>query len=160
MQIVTDGALLTEMEYDIRHEAAYSWKLTLPEGAELLASSVDGRPVNPIDCGQHVIEFSLPAGSPANQVKLSYTAKSPAFEPVSGKIDIDLPQTELLTDKLEWDLNIPAAYEVAAFQGNVQPDAGSSQTDANSRTIRLHREIFKGEHPSVELFYQKPEALQ
>jgi hypothetical protein len=160
MQIVTDGALLNEMQYDLRHEAAFSWKLTLPDGAELLASSVDGHAVNPIDCGGHVIEFSLPAGSQTDQVKLSYTARGPAFQPVSGKIDVELPQTELLTSKLDWELHIPAAYEVSAFQGNVEPDSGNGQADADSKTIRLHREIFKGEHPSVELFYQKPEAAE
>ncbi len=160
MQVVPDGALLAEMDYDIGHEAAYEWKLTLPDGAELLSSSVDGRPVNPIDCGEHIIEFSLPAGRPSSDVKLSYTAKGPPFEPVSGKIDIDLPQTELLTNKLDWELQIPAAYEVAAFQGNVEPDPNSGQTDAGSRLIRLHREIFKADRPSVELFYQKPEATE
>lgn len=160
MQMVPDGALLVEMEYDIRHEAAYSWDLTLPEGAELLASSVDGCPVSPIDRGGHVIEFSLPAGGHTNAVKLSYTARGPAFAPVSGKVDIDLPETGLLTNKLDWELAIPAVYEVAAFQGNVEPDADSGQADADSRTIRFHREIFKGEHPSIELFYQKPEATE
>jgi hypothetical protein len=160
MQIVTDGALLTEVDYSIRHETAFAWQLTLPEGAELLASSVDGRQVNPIDRGAHVIEFSLPAGAAASQVKVSYTSKGPAFEPVSGKLDLDLPQTDLLTNKLDWELQIPAAYEVAAFQGNVEPGTNTDQPDPNSRLIRLHREIFKGEHPSVELFYQKPEAAQ
>jgi hypothetical protein len=160
MQIVPDGAMLTEMDYDIRHEAAFSWKLTLPDGAELLSSSVDGRPVNPIDCGAHVIEFSLPAGRPENEVKLSYTAKGPPFAPVSGKIDLDLPETELLTNKLDWELHIPAAYEVAAFQGNVEPNANSGQTEAGSRVISLHREIFKDDRPGVELFYQKPAAAE
>ncbi len=160
MQIVTDGALLTEVDYSIRHETAFSWQLTLPDGAELLASSVDGRQVNPIDRGAHVIEFSLPAGAAASQVKVSYTSKGPAFEPVSGKLDLDLPQTDLLTNKLNWELQIPAAYEVAAFQGNVEPDTNTGQPDPDSRLIRLHREIFKGEHPSVELFYQKPDATE
>ena len=79
---------------------------------------------------------------------------------MSGKLDLDLPQTDLLTNKLDWELQIPAAYEVAAFQGNVEPGTNTDQPDPNSRLIRLHREIFKGEHPSVELFYQKPEAAQ
>ena len=156
--IVPDGAVITELAYDIRHETAYSWKLTLPKGAELLASSVDGRGVNPIDCGEGGIQFSLPAGRTASEVKLSYTAKGAVFKPVSGKIVIDLPQTELLTSKLDWALRIPAAYEVAAFEGNVEPNPNSGQADADSRTILLHREIFKGEQPNAELYYQKIQA--
>jgi hypothetical protein len=159
-QVVADGAVLTEITYGVRHETAFSWKLTLPAGAELLAASVDGEAVNPIDCGDHVIEFSLPAGSTSNQVKLSYTAKGAAFGPVSGKIDIDLPETELLTNKLDWEMHIPPAYEVAAFEGNVEPNSDGARTDADSRVIQLHREIFKGEHPSAELFYQKADTAE
>ncbi len=152
MRVVTDGAALTEAVYAIRHEAACSWKLSLPEGSELLACSVDDRPASPVNLGGHAVEFSLPAGKAVDEVKLTYTSKVEAFKPVSGKIAIDLPETGLLTNRLDWELHIPAAYEAAAFEGNVEPGQG----DAGA--IHLHREIFKGERPAAQLFYKKPEA--
>ena len=155
-RIVTDGALLTETSYSIRHQRALRWNIDLPEGCELLAASVDGQPVKPIDRGNRVLEFSLPSGNAVTAVALSYTAKKPPFKPVSGQIAVDLPQTDLLVHRLDWELRIPVAYEVAAFEGNVE-SAPSGKTDDTSRVIPLHKELCKNERPRAEFFYQKPE---
>ena len=53
-------------------------------------------------CG--VLEFALPSGKDLNSVSISYTAKKPAFKPVSGQIAVELPQTELLVHWLDWEL--------------------------------------------------------
>ena len=84
MRIVGDGAVLTETAYAIRHEGALAWRLDVPPGSELLACSVDGKAVNPVSRGEHLIEFSLPSSSAATQVKVSYTGRKPAFSPVWG----------------------------------------------------------------------------
>jgi hypothetical protein len=156
MRIVPDGAELTEVIYTIRHEAGFTWDLTLPEGAELLGSSINGKPVAPNARGNHVAEFSLPSGRQSDEIQLSYLVKCPPFNPVSGKVTFDLPETQLLTSKLSWELQIPDGYEVAAIDGNVQADGGSDRANADSHVLHLHREIFKGERPGLELFYEKP----
>jgi hypothetical protein len=89
-------------------------------------------------------------------VSFSYTAKKPAFKPVSGQIAVELPQTELLVHWLDWELRIPVAYEIAAFEGNVESAPGD-KTDATSRAIPLHKELCKNERPRAEFFYQKPQ---
>lgn len=156
MRVVSDGAALTELEYKIRHDRAVTWRVTLPEGCELLASRIDGRPVKPIDRGEHVLEFSLPSGKTVSAVAFSYTAKKPAFKPVSGQIAVELPQTDLLVHRLDWELRIPAAYEIAAFEGNVE-SAPCNTTDKTSRVIQLYKELCKNERPHAEFFYQKPQ---
>ena len=155
-RIVSDGALLTEIDYTVRHERALRWSVDLPEGCELLASSVEKQPVKPIDRGGHVIEFSLPSGKAVTAVALSYTAKKPAFKPVSGQIAVELPQTDLLVHWIDWELRIPVAYEIAAFEGNVE-SAPCDKTDGTSRVIQLHKELCKKERPRAEFFYQKPQ---
>ncbi|MEY2497738.1 MAG: hypothetical protein QOD12_1294, partial [Verrucomicrobiota bacterium] len=155
-RIVSDGALLSEIDYTVRHERALRWSVDLPEGCELLAASIEGQPVKPIDRGEHVIEFSLPSGKGVTAVALSYTAKKPAFKPVSGQIAVELPQTNLLVHWIDWQLRIPAAYEIAAFEGNVE-SAPCDKTDGTSRTIQLHKELCKNERPRAEFFYQKPQ---
>ncbi|MEY2564538.1 MAG: hypothetical protein QOH88_2731 [Verrucomicrobiota bacterium] len=155
-RIVSDGALLTEVDYAVRHERALSWSVDLPEGCELLASSVDAQPVKPIDRGAHVIEFSLPSGKAVTAVSLSFTAKKPPFKPVSGQISVELPQTDLLVHWIDWELRIPLAYEIAAFEGNVE-SAPCTKTDTTSRTIQLHKELCQKERPHAEFFYQKPQ---
>jgi hypothetical protein len=157
MRIVSDGAALTEMEYKIRHERALTWKVDLPKDCELLASSIDGLPVSPIDRGEHVVEFSLPSGKALSSVAFSYTARKPAFKPVSGQIAVELPQTDLLVHWIDWELRIPVAYEIAAFEGNVESAPGPAATDSTSRVIHLHKELCKKERPRAEFFYQKPQ---
>jgi hypothetical protein len=155
-RIVSDGALLSEIDYSIRHEHALRWSIDLPEGSELLAASIDGQPVKPIDRGDRVLEFALPGGKQLSAVSLSYTAKKPAFKPVSGQIAVELPQTDLLVHWLDWELRIPVAYEIAAFEGNVE-SAPCDKTDAASRVIPLRKELCKNERPRAEFFYQKPQ---
>ena len=155
-RIVSDGALLTEINYTIRHERALRWEVHLPDGCELLAASLDGQPVKPIDRGEHILEFSLPNGNAVNAIALSYTAKKPPFKPVSGQIAVELPQTALLVHRIDWELRIPVAYEIAAFEGNVE-SAPRGKTDETSRVIQLHKELCKNERPRVEFFYQKPQ---
>ena len=155
-RIVSDGALLTEINYTIRHERALRWSVALPEGCELLAASIEGQPVKPIDRGEHILEFALPSGKTVSAVALSYTAKMPAFKPVSGQIAVELPQTDLLVHWIDWELRIPVAYEIAAFEGNVE-SAPCGKTDGTSRAIQLHKELCKKERPRAEFFYQKPQ---
>jgi hypothetical protein len=155
-RIVSDGALLTEIDYTIRHERALRWSVDLPEGCELLAARIEGQPVKPIDRGPHVIEFSLPGGKAVTALALSYTAKKPPFKPVSGQIAIELPQTELLVHWIDWELRIPVAYEIAAFEGNVE-SVPCDKTDSGSRVVQLHKELCKNERPRAEFFYQKPQ---
>ncbi|HEX4639745.1 MAG TPA: hypothetical protein VH252_00065 [Chthoniobacterales bacterium] len=155
-RIVSDGALLTEIDYSIRHERALHWTIDLPDGSELLSATIDGQPVKPIDRGERVLEFALPGGKEISAVSFSYTAKKPAFKPVSGQIAVELPQTDLLIHWLDWELRIPVAYEIAAFEGNVE-SAPCDKTDATSRAIPLHKELCKNERPRAEFFYQKPQ---
>ena len=155
-RIVSDGALLSEIAYSIRHERALRWSVSLPEGSELLAATIDGQPVKPIDRGERVLEFALPSGNELHSIAISYTGKKPAFKPVSGQIAVELPQTDLLIHQLDWELRIPIAYEVAAFEGNVE-SAPCAKSDATSRAIPLHKELCKNERPRAEFFYQKPQ---
>jgi hypothetical protein len=155
-RIVADGALLTEVHYSIRHYRALPWSVNLPEGSELLEARIDGHPVKPIDRGGRILEFALPGGKELSAVSLSFTAKKPAFKPVSGQIAIELPQTELLVHWLDWELRIPIAYEIAAFEGNVET-VPCDKTDGTSRVIPLHKELCKNERPRAEFFYQKPQ---
>ena len=156
-RIVVDGALLTEIAYQIRHERALRWSVQLPEGSELLTASIESQPVKPIDRGDRVLEFSLPSGKAVTAVSLSYTAKKPPFKPVSGQIAVELPQTDLLVHRIDWELRIPVAYEIEAFEGNVESAPCADATDKTSRVIQLHKELCKKERPRAEFFYQKPQ---
>jgi hypothetical protein len=155
-RVVADGALLSEIDYSIRHDRALRWTLSLPEGSDLVSATIEGAPVKPIDRGDRVLEFALPSGKAISAVSVSYTAKKPPFKPVSGQIAVELPQTELLVHWIDWELRIPAIYEIAAFEGNVESVPGD-KTENGSRALQFHKELCQKERPRAEFFYQKPQ---
>lgn len=155
MRVVLDGSLLNEITYSIRHDGPLNWQLHLPAGSELLTCAVDGCAVNPVDRGHGVIELAFNAGSGKSptEVKISSIARKDAFKPVSGQIQLELPVTDLLIQRLDWELRIPASYALAAIEGNVE-----MVPSGTSGRILLRKELCKNEQPVVRLFYQKPET--
>ena len=155
MRMVSDGGLINEISYSIRHEGPITWQLHLPDASQLLTCRVNEHALSPVDRGNGVIELALdaPEHRSVTEVKLSYTAHKEAFNPVSGRIALELPQTELLIQKLNWSLQIPAGYELSAMEGNVE----SGVTD-RSGAIQLHKELCKNEQPGLRIYYQKTET--
>ena len=72
---------------------------------------------------------------------------------------VELPQTDLFIHRLDWDLEIPEVYETTAVEGNVQlatkESASKKQSLANTHTVRLQKELCRGERPAVELYYRR-----
>src|SRR5207237_407715 len=128
-RIVSDGSLLNELSYAIHHDAPIAWQLQLPKGSALLSCAVNGGQTNPIDRGDGLIELRLPepGGKSQTEIQLAYTARKAAFNPLAGEVEIELPRTELLIHKLDWELRIPIAYELAALQGNVEAAGATGQ---------------------------------
>ncbi len=158
-RVVSDGSLINEQTYTIRTQAPLAWMLELPNDCELLSCSVDDRRISPINRGNATLQIPIgpcPQGKPA-QVKLAYTARVPRFAPVSGHIKIELPKTNLLINLLQWELAIPAEYDVAAFDGNVAPAVGNKDREG-STVVHFKKELCRNERPEIELFYQRPEA--
>ena len=157
-RLVVDGALLTEGTLNVRHDGPVTLTLTLPADTQLLACSVQGHDALPVDRGRGRIDFTLPAGDAGKptQVSLSYTGHLPALAPVAGQIALSLPETDLFVQKMEWELQIPEAYELTALDGNVSLTPSPSSTTTNEPPlIHLRKDLLKGEKPTVELFYQK-----
>ena len=154
-RVVADGALLSESAYTLRHQGPLVWRLALPAGSQLLTCSVNGQRTDPVDRGGNILEFQLPApdAKAVTEVKLSYTAKKPPFQPIAGKLEIELPQTDLLIHKIEWELQIPAGYELTATEGNTETVPGGSRG-----AIQMRKELCKNEQPATRIYYQKPET--
>lgn len=154
-RVVADGALLCETGYRVRHEASLAWKIDLPAGAELISATVDGARATPVSRGPDTIELTLPAAAPGKptEVKLAYTGRAAGFHPVAGKLELELPRTDLLIHALEWAVAIPDGYILTALEGNV-----SGLPPQKAGQILLRKELCKGERPAAQIFYEKPEA--
>ena len=159
-QLVADGALLVTASFTIQHQAPLNWRVQLPAVDEILACQVNRKPVQPVRRGQNDIEFPLAApNDQATQVTFSYAARLSALDPVSGRIALELPRTDLFTQLVRWNLAIPDTYETTAIEGNVGIARADLQTPAPGALpeplIRLKKELVRGEAPAAEIYYQR-----
>lgn len=158
MRVVADGSLLTEAKFMVRHDRPQVLRLELPMGSDLLACSVNEVDVNPIDRGDGRLEISMPSPPDAKptRVMFSYSARGEKLAPVAGQVELVLPRTELFTSLISWQVQLPGAYELTAFEGNVDmASAARPPGDGNETVVRLRKELCKGEAPRVALFYRK-----
>jgi hypothetical protein len=153
-RVVEDGALLVEGAYTIEHQSPLTWALDLPAVDELLTCHVNGRPTQPVRRGDTTIEFSLPTPTDgASEIGFSYAGRIAALDPVSGRLALALPRTDLFIHQLQWMLTIPDLFEATAVEGNVAIDTESAA--APERAIRLRKALVRGEQPAAEIYYQR-----
>ncbi len=161
MRIVADGSILNAGRLIVRHDRALPLRLVLPKGCELLSASVSGRDVSPVDRGEGVIEFTLPAAAPGKptEIAFKYSAQGPKLAPVSGEIELVLPRSTLFTHAIVWEISLPGAYDLTAFEGNVEMAAATSvATEKDATIVRLKKDLCRAEEPRAALFYQKRTA--
>lgn len=153
-RVVTDGAGRTNAKLMVRHERAQAVRIQLPAGAALLTCALDGAAASPVQTAAGAFELLLPA-RPNRQsaIEFSYTHRQKEFGAVSGELALSLPQVDLFTTTLSWEVVMPAAYELTAAEGNVQFASGIAAPE--SGVVRLRKELTRGETPSVAIFYQK-----
>jgi len=155
MRIVNDGTFITATTWRIRHNTAFGWKVNLGADTQVVSCLVDGHLAAPVLAADHSIEIRLPEKDRETQVELAYTGKTAAFAPVRGEFSVALPSTELLVERSDWKLVLPAAFAPVAVEGNTEFLPGESRNE-----LRLRKELCRGEAPAARVFYQKPETTK
>ena len=153
MRIVSDGTFFNTTSWIIRHNTAVAWKLALGDETQVVSCKVAGRAFAPVLTGKNAIEVRLPESEPETTVEIAYTGKSAPFAPVRGEFSVSLPSTDLLVERMDWALVLPAQFSPLAVEGNCESSPGESNNE-----LGLRKELCRGESPSVRVFYQKPET--
>lgn len=154
LRVVPDGSLLCEMRYLVSHKTPVTWSVALPEGSELLSCTVEGEPFAPVDRGEGRLEIDLPtATGKASEIKFVYASRVEPLEPVSGSLELELPLTPWLIHDVQWQIDLPSGYELAALDGNVVAVKAVSN---DALHIRVRKELCRNERPAVQIFYRKP----
>lgn len=153
MRVVNDGTFFNATTWRIRHNTAFTWKVALGADTQVVSCLVDGSPAAPVLADDHSLEIRLPEKGSETQIALAYTGKTAAFAPVRGEFSVALPSTELLVERSDWKLVLPAAFAPVAVEGNTEFLAGESRNE-----LRLRKELCRGEAPTARVFYQKPET--
>jgi hypothetical protein len=153
MRVVNDGTFFNATSWTIRHNTAFAWRLQLGPDVQVVSCLVDGRPAAPVLTADHTIELRLPENDTETKVVLSYTGKTSAFAPVRGDFAVALPSTDLLVERSDWKLTLPAAFAPMAVEGNAELLPGATPNE-----VLLRKELVRGEAPATRIFYQKPET--
>jgi hypothetical protein len=153
MRVVNDGTFFNATSWTIRHNTAFAWRLQLGPDVQVVSCLVDGRPAAPVLTADHTIELRLPEKDTETKVVLSYTGKTSAFAPVRGDFAVALPSTDLLVERSDWKLTLPAAFAPMAVEGNAELLPGATPNE-----VLLRKELVRGEAPATRIFYQKPET--
>lgn len=154
-RIVADGAVLVSAGYEVATTAGGQLEVELPEGADLLSCEVAGKRTRPV-MRDGTLSIPLPAGLGRGvNVAISFTAKLPPLDPVSGKLTLVLPRSPLFMREINWLLQIPAAYEISSLEGNAQ--FVESKRTEEACEVRLRKELCNGERPEVLAYYARSE---
>lgn len=158
LKVEGDGALLTEGELKIRHQGPLRFKIDTPDGFSLLACTVNGGAVRPVDLGGGGLEIPLPAatGEPS-RVGLSFTGRTETLDPVEGTLALTLPRTPLFISTLLWRIELPPGLRAETF-GNLSRMA-RAPNDPRS-VIRLEKNLCHDETPSVSVFHQRADLAR
>lgn len=150
-QMVKGGDLLTGGELKIEHERGASWDFTLPEGATLLSCRLDDSPVSPIIRSDGKLELPLKNPDGNSVVKLSYTTKTKALDPVEGSSALALLQTDAFCHSQSWAIALPSGYETTAVDGNIPFDP----TPPRDHRLHLLKKLSQGQVPQAQIYYRK-----
>lgn len=152
-QVVRDGSVLTEGTIIVRHDEPVKLILQLPEVAKLLQCHVHGEPVRPSAGEANRIEIPLDdptSDGGESEVKLSFTATLAALQPAEGELDLALPQTPLFAKQIDWNVQLPAAYDLSS-SGNV--DSITDKTTAPG--LHLRKSLSRDQQPQARITYRK-----
>ena len=155
MRIVSDGTFFNTTTWKIRHNTAVAWRLALGDDTQVVSCRVAGRASAAVLTGKNTIEIRLPDSESETAVEVAYTGKSTPFGPVRGEFPVSLPATDLLVERMDWTLVLPAPFSPLAVEGNCEFSPGDSKIE-----LRLRKELCRGESPAVRVYYQKPETTK
>ncbi len=158
-RLVADGSVLHEMRYEFKHNGPLTWAFDLPNATTLLACKVNDADARPVQRTERQLEFALPAkgdGSTTSTVMLTWHFKGGAWDKVSGQFALDLPKTDLFTQDLQWQIELPEGYDLAAAEGLDRANVPHT----SDRMVAFQKQLFTNEAPGIELFYQRTEITE
>jgi hypothetical protein len=99
--------------------------------------------------------LEIPLDDPAtdgaeSEVKLSFTSLLVPLEIAEGELDLALPQTPLFAKQIDWNVQLPATYDLS-FSGNVDPI--SDKTSAPG--LHLRKSLCRDQQPQARIIYRK-----
>lgn len=127
--ITEEGQMLTQASFMVKNNEKQSQKFTLPPGAELWSTFVNGQPAKPGRDGDAIL-VSLPRDANRDQafaVDLVYKQKVELGASLfPRRLELKAPGTDIPNTYAEWALFVPMSKRLSAFAGNMTVAAGTT----------------------------------
>ncbi len=127
--ITEEGQMLTQASFMVKNNEMQAQRFTLPKGAELWSTFVNGQPAKPERDGDAIL-VSLPRDVNRDQAfsvdivyKQSVDLKSSLF---SRRLDLKAPLTDVPNTYAEWALFVPMNKHLSGFDGNMTVARGTT----------------------------------
>ncbi len=118
-----EGRRLTDLRITLRNRLRHSLRVTLPEGAVVRSTLLDGQPIRPSRADDGALLFPLKrsageGGSESFTLQIVLEEEADAL-PLAGRLALRLPTFELPVSSLKWSAWVPRSSEYSALEGDV-----------------------------------------
>lgn len=127
--ITEEGQMLTQASFMVKNNEMQAQRFTLPKGAELWSTFVNGQPAKPERDGDDIL-VSLPRDANRDQAfavdivyKQSVDLKSSIFP---RRLELKAPLTDVPNTYAEWALFVPMNRRLSGFDGNMTVASGTT----------------------------------
>ena len=127
--ITEEGQMLTQASFMVKNNEMQAQRFTLPKGAELWSTFVNGQPAKPERDGADIL-VSLPRDANRDQAfavdlvyKQSVDLKASLFP---RRLELKAPITDIPNTYAEWALFVPMTKRLSGFDGNMTVASGTT----------------------------------
>lgn len=153
--IEPEGAMIATGTMVVSHKSPYDVIWEIPKGMQLLSCELNHADVPPNRLNDGRLSIHLTGNSEEAKLKLVFTERSAALDPLEGTLALALPTTPSFIARLDWKIQLPDGYQ-AESAGNLS----RIPTKSTPSLLHLRKNLCRNETPQVQLFYQHSQEAQ
>lgn len=145
--LTESGEMLTQALFMVKNNDKQFQRFTLPKGAKFWSAFVNGQPARAEADGGDLL-VPLPRGANRDQafaVEIVYAENVGSLKSLWPRgVSLSAPVTDVQTTFAEWEVFVPAAYELGRFGGNMSVARGTTYgvNDAWAEFVDAYRSFW------------------
>jgi len=152
-RVVRDGTFYSNARWTVAHDTPVRWVVNLSGDNRIVAARINGKPFQPqLDSGGNISIPVEEVREKPTSIDIEFTGEVPAFQPIRGEVTLKLPSTPTLVERTRWRIRLPEGLTAVAVQGDLEPQPPEEST------IVLTKELTRGQTPTADIYYDKPET--
>jgi hypothetical protein len=134
-RISKEGQMLTDVRYFIKNRGNPNFRLTIPEGTQLWAASINGQSTVPVSDGKASLVPLPQSGDPNAVLELDLKLASQSTDPEN--VTVNAPIADAPVMLAEWKMDPDAGRRLVYQHGSLQPAGGAVDVSGFAQLTRL-----------------------